>query len=408
MNGGALKKLGLLACLSKIIAGTMYYYSLEFLGQTCVDAGYPASVKGCPNGQGYFKRTAFFALLLFSSMSLILIPFFLFRYNKPGVTKIDSRAFLNMLVPSFMEFIGQNMSMYAITYPIPMSLILTLKGAKVPFAAILVMLFLKRKLFSFHWVAVGLTMGGLCVSTIPSLVEGNSSSGEIGQVLIGISVVLAAEFIRTAKSVLEEKLLKKLRYDALFVVGLQGLYCTIFTIPALFVWSTIKGNDRGVMEDLSTTLYMYAHSPIVIGISLTFPLSVCGLFMSGAYVTKLMSAVHNAMTSIVTTSLVWMVATIVHYINTTRGKPLTKLSVLQLIGLAIIVFASLLYDADIKFPKVFNYPADLAAAAGIGDSTKDSFLRDGEKLSTVASSLEDGEGDKLHEENTSAVIATKA
>lgn len=363
-----LHTLGLLACAAKIAAGTLYYFFVEFVKQTCVSAP-GADDKNCPANEARFNRPFFAGTVLFFGMSFTLIPYYFLRHNKPGVTKVDKMTFINMIVPSVLEFVGQTMFLMGVMR-IPMSLSLTLKGTRVVFSALLLVIFLKRKLFAFHWTAIALTMVGVVVSSLKEIIEPSSSKNlETADVLIGIALVLGGEFIRSARTVLEEKLMKKLKYDALLVVGLQGVYALVLSVPCLFVVNVIP-TAKGVLENIDVTWAQFTSSSIVLGISLTTPITVPGLFIAGAYVTKLMSAVHNALTTIITNSIVWMLALIVHAIDSSRGEKLVPLSSVQLVGFFIVLFASLMYDAIIRIPKFFTYPLDRAAASGAGSSEK--------------------------------------
>lgn len=364
-----LHTLGLLACAAKIAAGTLYYFFVEFVKQTCVDQPNAAGTKDCDPGHVRFNRPFFAATVLFFGMSFTMIPYFLLRHNKPGVTKVDKMTFINMIVPSLLEFIGQTMFLIG-AMRIPMSLSLTLKGARVVFSALLLVLFLKRKLFAFHWVAIVLTLVGIIVSSLKEIIEPSSSKEfQTTDVLIGIALVLAGEFIRSMRTVLEEKLMKKLKYDALLVVGLQGIYALVLSVPALFVVNAIE-TSKGPLEDLQVTWNQFVSSSIVMGICFTTPITVPGLFVAGAYVTKLMSAVHNALTTIITNSIVWVLGVIVYFIDNKRGEKLIPLSSVQLVGFIIVLFASLMYDAIIRIPQIFYYPLDRAAASGAGSSEK--------------------------------------
>lgn len=364
-----LHTLGLLACAAKIAAGTLYYFFVEFVKQTCVTAPAGVSDKKCDPGMQRFSRPFFGGVVLFFGMTFTLIPYYFLRHNKPGATPVDKKTFINMIIPSLLEFIGQTMFMLGVM-KIPMSLSLTLKGARVVFSALLLVAFLKRKLFAFHWVAIFCSIVGICVSSLKEIIEPSTNGKtDTTAVLIGISLVLGGEFIRSARTVLEEKLMKKLKYDALLVVGLQGIYALVLAIPALFVVNAIE-TSKGPLEDLSVTWAQFTSSSIVLGISMTTPITVPGLFIAGAYVTKLMSAVHNALTTIITNSIVWMLAVIVYYIDNSRGEKLIPLSSVQLVGFFIVLFSSLMYDAIIRFPQVFFYPVDRAAASGAGSSEK--------------------------------------
>lgn len=385
-----LHTLGLLACAAKIAAGTMFYFFIEFAKETCVSSPGAAAKDNCVDGEVRWSRSFFNAALLFFGMSFTMIPYYVLRHNKPGVSKLDRYTFINLIIPSLLEFTGQIMFMMGVKY-IPMSLSLTLKGARVVFSALLLVVFLKRKLFAFHWLAIALTIAGLVVASIPSVIKKKSttSTTKTSDALMGIGLVLAGEFIRSMRGVIEEKMMKKMKYDALLVVGVQGIYGLILSIPTLFVVSEITNSKGKPLEDLSTTLAMFGSSAIVIGLSATVPVTVPGLFIAGAYVTKLMSAVHNALTTILTNGLVWILAIIVHFIEPGRGSSLQWISLVQLLGFIMVLVASLIYDAMIRIPCFFTYPLDRAAASGAGTSEK-SVLGIVSEADIVVSDVEEG------------------
>jgi len=354
----SLHTLGLIACGMKIAAGTAFYMLLEIMKETAVD----------DTGKTKWHRPFFNSALLFFGMSFTLLPYFWFRFGKPGIHELNMQVIKNMLLPSLLEFIGQVLFMIGSLY-IPMALSLALKGSRVIFSAFLLVLFLKRKLFAFHWIGVTLTIVGLAVASTKHVLRPKGNSKTVGEVLTGIALILAGECIRSFRTVLEEKLMKKLRYDALMVVGLQGIMALILTIPALFVVNAITLSSGKPMEDLSVTMAQFSYTPLIYALAATFPISVPGLFIAGAYVTKLMSAVHNALTTMITLGVVWGLSTIIHQIDSSRGTPLEVLSIVELTGYSIVLVASLVYDSIIRLPK-FYYPLDRAAASGAGSSEK--------------------------------------
>jgi drug/metabolite transporter (DMT)-like permease len=359
----------------KIALGTAYYLSVELMKTTCVPKQ-GAKQDKCDAGETRWSNSFFMGSLLFFGMSFTLIPYFMYRHGKPGVTPLTKQTLLNMLVPSLLEFIGQIMFLMGIKY-IPMSLSLTLKGGRVVFSALLLVLFLGRKLRSYHWWAVAGTMVGLVVSSIPSLMHPKGDAKTMGETMIGIGLVLGGEFIRSLRTVVEEKLMKKLKYDALLIVGLQGLTALLLSIPILFAMNALKVSGKPI-ENLSDSWNQFASTPMVWALAATFPISVSGLFISGAYVTKLMSAVHNALTTILTNGLVWGLMIAVFFIDKsangksdkmTRGERPQAIDLVQLLGFAIVLVASLVYDAILRLP-FFTYPLDRAAASGAGSSEK--------------------------------------
>jgi len=385
------KTLGLIACAIKIFAGTIYYGSIEAIKETCVPSPGAKWSKDnkCADDYAKFKAPFYMGILLFFSMSFTLIPYFIFRHGKPGVTKFNPKSIINMLLPTACEFVGQIMFLVgAAKFGTPMSLALTLKGSRVVFSALLLIWLMKRKLYAFHWFAVATVLSGLIVASVPTLLpqpgSGPAAHGSTPSwyPIVGVALVVVAEFIRSLRTVLEEKLMKKLRYDPLLVVGLQGILAFFMALPCLWIFNEIPDikDSSKPFEDLSKTFKSIGSSGIIIGLMSSFPIVVSSLFIAGAYVTKLMSSVHNALTTILTNALVWGISFIVYYADDShfRGHAIKALDSVQLVGFIMVLFGCLIYDADLKLRCLFKYPLDEAAAAGIGDANQDSYLNDAE------------------------------
>ena len=383
----SLHTLGLIACALKIAMGTCYYLSVEIMKETCVPkAG--AKADKCEADYTRWSNSFFMATLLFFGMSFTLVPYFVSRHGKPGVTPLNAQTLKNMLVPSLLEFIGQVMFLMGVKY-VPMSLSLTLKGSRVVFSALLLVIFLRRTLRAYHWWAVSATMVGLVIAAIPSILYPKGAAKSVGETMTGIALVLGGEFIRSFRTVLEEKLMKKMRYDALLVVGLQGLIAFILSVPTLFIMNAIKVDGKPI-EKLPDSWNQFSTTPIIFGLASSFPVTVTGLFIAGAYVTKLMSAVHNALTTILTNGLVWGLMIGVHYIDTSRGHAPKAIDLVQLLGFFIVLFASMMYDAIIRLPW-FTYPLDRAAASGAGSSEKSVMgIENADNASEATTKVEEG------------------
>ena len=385
----SLHTLGLIACAVKIAMGTAYYLSVEIMKETCVPKKGASNAK-CEADHTRWTIGFFMASLLFFGMSFALIPYFMYRHGKPGVTPLNKQTLLNMLVPTALEFVGQVMFLMGVKY-LPMSLSLTLKGGRVVFSALLLVIFLRRTLRAYHWCAVGGTMVGLVVAAIPSILYPKGESKEVGQTMTGIALVLGGEFIRSFRTVIEEKLMKKLRYDAILIVGLQGVIAFTLSIPMLFIMDAIKIDGKPV-EKIADTWEQFSSTPLVFALAATFPLSVSGLFVSGAYVTKLMSAVHNALTTILTNGLVWGLMIAVYFIDNNRGNKPATIDLVQLLGFVVVLVASLMYDAIIRLPW-FTYPLDRATASGAGSSDKSvmGITESSDNVSETTTKVEEGE-----------------
>lgn len=400
----SLHTLGLIACGLKIAMGTAYYLSVELMKTTCVPK-MGASKDKCEADETRWSNSFFMGSLLFFGMSFTLIPYFMYRHGKPGVTPLTKQTLLNMLVPALLEFVGQVMFLMGLRY-LPMSLSLTLKGGRVVFSALLLVLFLRRTLRSYHWWAVAGTMVGLVIAAIPSILYPKGEAKTMGQTMTGIALVLGGEFIRSLRTVIEEKLMKKMKYDALLIVGLQGIMALTLSIPVLFIMNAITIDGKPV-EKLSDTWNQFTSTPMVYALAATFPISVSGLFISGAYVTKLMSAVHNALTTILTNGLVWGLMIAVFFLDKTindkedkmtRGERPQTIDLVQVLGFIIVLLASLVYDAILRLP-FFTYPLDRAAASGAGSSEKSvmGITEISDNMSEATTKVEEGNQNEISE-----------
>jgi len=362
----SLHKLGLLACAAKIIAGTVYYSGIEIAKETCVEPMLGKQKDNCEPGTERWSRPFFGGAILFFGMSFTIIPFLLYRNGKPGIPQIDRKVLLNMLIPASLEFIGQILYLMGIE-KIPVALSLTMKGSRVAFSALFVVVFLKRKLLPYHWASVAVVLVGLVIASIPEIVLKKNDKGAT-DTLLGLGLVLGGEFIRGFKGVYEEKLMKKLHYDAMMVVGLQGIIAFTLAVPSLAVVDAIG------KEKFKDTWSQFTYHPLVWALLSLSPITVSALFVSGAYVTKLMSAVHNALTGSITNAITWILSIIVHLIDKEvahghRGLNVKWIHLVQLLGFLIVVVASMAYDAIIKLP-FFRYPSSRAEASGAGDNAK--------------------------------------
>jgi len=339
---------------------------MDIAKETCVTPMIGDQKNNCPLNTMRWDRSFFAVSMIFFGMSFTIIPFLLFRNGKPGIPRIDGKVLLNLFIPATLEFIGQIMFVKGLS-KIPVALSLTMKGSRVAFSALFVVLLLKRKLWPYHWVSIATVLAGLVIASIPELLD-KKPGKSTGDTILGLGLTLGGEFVRAFKGVFEEKLMKKLHYDALMVVGLQGVIAFLWSIPTVAVVDSID------TEKFADTWAQFKSQPLVWAILSLSPVTVSALFISGAYVTKLMSAVHNALTGSITTAITWLLSIIVHVIDAKvahghRGLDVKAIHSVQVLGFLIVVVASMAYDAIIRIP-FFSYPKDRAEASGAGTTVK--------------------------------------
>jgi hypothetical protein len=143
------------------------------------------------------------------------------------------------------------------------------------------------------------------------------------------------------------------------IISLEGVTGTIIALLGLVTVNFIPGSDMGSYENFQNTLYMIGNSPVVIGLLATLPIWVISMYLSGIFVTKLVSAVYNAIVTVLTVAVVWGAELFVHYvISPDYGNEWTRWSWMQLAGFVLILISTLMYDATWKLPQFFAYPAE--------------------------------------------------
>ena len=350
------------AVFVKLVLGSCYYFFQKMIVMTCGYPSYddPTPVKSkCPTGMSNFDKTFFLSTVVFGSMCFSLFFFYFWRKKKCDPAGYSRKMVLLMIIPGVIECVAFCLGIYA-QIIMALSLSMIMKGAKVVFSAIFTVTFLKHKLYAFHWFAVGLCLAGLAVAGGSEYLN---DAGNIGTVILGISMMLTAECLKAFHLIFEERMFKTNNCDVTFVVGFEGVYSCALLIPMLlFAWLVIPGDQGGSLENLADTFYRIGNSALIWGLLSTYPVVVLLVAISGAMLTKHLSGVHNALISVCRVVVVWALELIFFYcaspdVAKQYGVGWKEYTYLKLIGFICVVVATLIYDEDIKIPYLFAYPS---------------------------------------------------
>ena len=329
----------------KLIVGGMQFISFKALSDTkSINLG---------GNLAKFSRPYFVATILFGSVILSLIPY-LYKLSKTPKTVSAPKPsdLVRMGVPGLSDAVAQILTQLG-TIRIPVSLVMVLKGSRVVFSAILSIFMLRRKLYPYHWASVFLCLVGLTLTSISQLI--NDLHGK-GSIAIGITMILAAEAFRSVRIVSEEQYIKKYHYNEFLMIGVEGVYGFVVALSALLIVNALPGSDFGSVENLDNTNRMIASSTVIIVILSLLPIWVNGMYLSGVFVTKYLSAVYNALATVLTAVVVWLYEIIIFYsVGNGYGQPWTSSSYMQLGGFMLILVSTLMYDKTLKIPLLFSY-----------------------------------------------------
>ena len=330
----------------KLFPGGMEFVAFKLLQQTHV-----INMEG---NDVLFKRSFFIALILFVSVMLAFIPYaYIKRKNPKQVSSITPKAMSKVSISGSCDAAAQICTIIGAS-KIPVSLVMVLKGSRAIFSAGLSIVLLKKNLLAYQWTSIAICLVGLGIASLGSYF-GKAAAPE--NLLLGLGLVLLAEAFRSVRIVYDERLMRLYNYDPFMIISLEGVTGTVIALVGLITVNFIPGSDMGSYENFANTLYMIGNSPVVIGLLATLPIWVLSMYLSGIFVTKLVSAVYNAIVTVLTVAVVWGAELFVHYaISSDYGNQWTKWSWMQLSGFVLILISTLMYDATWKLPKFFAYP----------------------------------------------------
>lgn len=354
----------------QVVCFAVMFTLFKFISQTCVDVvpGQQPNTDYCPPGQTKFGRPMLSAFMMVGSMSLGFFYYFPFRHNKPDCPPVTRKSLVYILLPSFLDCCCSLLLLVG-SKPIPMSLALVLKGTRIFFSCILAIFMLKKKIRAHNWTGVAIALTGASLAGLSAILNSNlqgaHSLHSTGEVIMGICLVVAGEFFRSLMVTIQEIYMKKKICDPAFLMSLQGVYGGIFIGTAiLLAWLVIPGTDvESSYENLRVTLQQAGESlDITVMLCLVPLFSVVG-FICSAMVSYLLSAIYNAMASVMMTALVWSFELIGHVVNPTIGTTWATYSPLQLAGFILVIFGILVYDGSfVRFPRFFEYEVPNAPA----------------------------------------------
>lgn len=350
----------------KLSVGSAYYFISKMITSTCTYAEdydsnvvvIPQKKNSCKEGMSPFEKPIFLSTVVFGSMSLAFVWFLVFRRKNCDPMSYNKRMVILMFIPSILECVAFCLGIYA-QILMALSLAMIMKGAKVVFSCLFTVTFLKRKQYGFHFFSVGLCVAGLAVAGWSEFLNNPDSAGTV---LIGCSLLLASECMKAFHVIYDEMMIKAKNCDVLFVVGMEGLYSILFLLPLLLLsWLLIPGPQNGHLEDLSDTFYRVDSSAMLQVLLSVLPVIVVVLAIAGVMIIKYLTGVHNAMISVARSIVAWALELIFFYcapgdLSRMYGKPWGTYSVMRLVGFIMVIVATLMYDEDIKIPRLFYYP----------------------------------------------------
>ncbi|KAF2091779.1 hypothetical protein K490DRAFT_32107 [Saccharata proteae CBS 121410] len=250
------------------------------------------------------------------------------------------------------------------------------RGALVLFVGLFSVIFLKRTLGWYKWLALVIVVAGVAVVGLAGALEGKESllpPGEDGEqqpmlgmmrsqgssfivesispaakTVIGIFLIAGAQIFTASQFVLEENIMEKYELEPLKVVGWEGIFGFLVTAVGMFILHFAVGRtDAGRYGyfDAREGLWEITHYRAIAISSLLIMVSIGGFNFFGLSVTRTVSATSRATIDTCRTLFIWVVS---------LGLGWESFKWLQVLGFALLVYGTFLFN-DIVRPPLKKY-----------------------------------------------------
>jgi uncharacterized membrane protein len=227
---------------------------------------------------------------------------------------------------------------------LPASTIQMCRGCVVVFTCIFSVVFLGRRQQTHQYMGVSLVALGITIVSLQALLSPSEGPLSPKPAWVGIGLTIFAQMFQSAMLVVEEKYLGKYSVPPLQMVGLEGLFGSIFGVFLLFA---LQGTG---LEKSTEAMYMMGSDRAVQFGCVASMFSIAFFNWSGVTVTQTASAVARSTIDVSRTALIWAVELLMMW-NT--------FSWLELVGFVVLIAGTLMYNDMIKVPGMYVEAARL-------------------------------------------------
>lgn len=298
-------------------------------------------------GRAPFEKPWFQVFAMFFGMSICI----LLDLPKPRQARQRQQSRNNSVwiiaIPAVLDLFGTACGTTGLLYT-TVSVYQMLRGAMLVWTALLSVMFLGRKLTYSNYGGIALCVAGIALVGLAN-VSAEDNSEDQSQTMFGVIIILFGQVLQAAQVVLEEFLLRNLQMSSIRVVAWEGLFgmlhCAVWVFPALYL---LNGNDHGHIEDTLDTVHMFSHSWMIALIVISDMIMMLFYNVFGMEVTDSLSAVYRVVIETLRTLCVWLIDLLIYYVISGRklGESWTPYSPIQLIGFALMVAGTVLYNYD--------------------------------------------------------------
>lgn len=285
---------------------------------------------------------------------------------------------LLMALPAGADLIGTTLMNVGLLF-VAASIYQMTRGALVLFVGLFSVIFLKRHLNAYKWLALFIVVAGVAIVGLAGVIEqkktklpGTESTGAVVELLrravnaakdeaeaqknhptpavltlLGIFCISLAQTFAATQFVLEESILHRYSLTPLSAVGWEGTFGLLLTLTGQLIMHFAYGRTpagQGGYFDASTGWHEMTHNRQIAVTSVLCMISIGGFNYFGLSVTRTVSATSRSTIDTCRTLFIWVVS---------LGLGWESFKWLQVLGFAVLVYGTFLFNELVRPPRAF-------------------------------------------------------
>ncbi|KAL5336503.1 hypothetical protein BJX70DRAFT_279740 [Aspergillus crustosus] len=251
------------------------------------------------------------------------------------------------------------------------------RGALVLFVGLFSVLFLRRKLYLYQWVALFVVVLGVALVGLAGALFGDNQGHDITQesvkavvesatmeiravartpeavrAIVGVLLIAAAQVFTASQFVLEEWILENYAMEPLQVVGWEGVFGFSVTVIASVIMylgvGRTEAGQYGYFDAKEGWRQVLSHKAVLTS-SFLIMISIGGFNFFGLSVTRSVSATARSTIDTCRTLFIWLIS---------LGLGWENFKWLQVAGFALLVYGTFLFNDIIRPPLKACLPDD--------------------------------------------------
>jgi len=205
--------------------------------------------------------------------------------------------------------------------------------------------------------------------------EDDASEGGGGddQLAFGLALTIGGTFMQSLQYVYEEKMMSgDTKAPPWLLIGMEGFFGTILSVCVVYPLAIyMPGSDHGSIESLENTITMLNNNPLLMQLSVVFCITVFILNSFSVLVTFMLSSVWHAILDNFRPITIWATQLAIYSLSGgVHGEKWSRGSYLQLLGLAVMLYGTAVYNGSVSLPGL--------------EPAEDDLLAEGDKMASSA------------------------